>query len=206
MRPRTEAVGSTMLAKAILGLLAGAVFGDVASGAMARDLRSHVEELDRIPAVRAEYSVPNEPNMLFYVQRSVNSNTVVYAAGLDRQGRIDQETPVVAYWRLFNVDGRTRPLNFVERLFAYGVKSVAHATPGGAVTFRIAALPERQLTLADDGGHPEALTRFGDRTVRLIYVYLQVDDSGLTPSVTALDLFGVEKGTGKALLEHVVPR
>jgi hypothetical protein len=196
-----------MLAKVVRGLLIGVTLGGVTCEAVARDLDSHVEELDRIPAVRTEYSVPNEHNMLFYIQRSANSNTVVYAARLDGQDHIDPDTPVDAYWRLFNIDGNTRPLNFVERLLAYGVKSVSHARQGGAITFKIAALPERQLTLAEDGeGHPEALTSFGNRTVRLIYVYLQVDDSGLTPSVTALDLFGLEQGTGKALREHVIPR
>ena len=95
----------------------------------------------------------------------------------------------------------------VERLLAYGVTSVARVGADDVFSFKIAALPERQLILASDAaGHPQALIRFGDRTVRLVYVYLYVDDSGLTPSVTAIDLFGIEQGTGQALLDHVAPR
>ena len=78
-------------------------------------------ELDQLPRMRVEFPVPSEPNMLFYVQRSVNSNTVVYAARLDADGAIDPKTPVDAFWRWYNVDGQKKPLNFIEyfdRVFA----------------------------------------------------------------------------------------
>jgi len=172
----------------------------------ARELTSQVTELDHIPSVRTEFPVPSDPNMLFYIQRSVNANTLVYAAHIDSPGRIDLDAPVDVYWRWYNVDGHRKPLNFIERMMAYGVKSVAHRGPGSAVTFKVAALPERELLLEQDGhGHPEALMKFGNRTARLVYVYLQVDDSGLTPKVTAVDIFGIDKLTGKSLREHVIP-
>ena len=171
-----------------------------------RELMSQVTELDHIPSTRPDYPVPDEPNMLFYIQRSVNSNTVVYAAHVDSRERIDPDAPVDAYWRWYNVDGQRKPLNLVERTIAYGVKSVAHGGAGGAVTFEVAALPERKLVLdLDAHKRPEALMQIGDRWVRLVYVFLQVDNSGLLPSVTALDIFGFDQLTGKALREHVVP-
>jgi hypothetical protein len=174
--------------------------------AYGRQLQSEITTMDAIPNVHPEYQVPSEPNQLFYIQRSSNSNTVVYAARLDSHGRIDPENPVDAYWRWYNVDGHKKPLNFIEKMMAYGVKSVAHDGPNGSYTFKVAALPERKLTLDEDRhGHPEALMQIGGRAVKLVYVYLQVDNSGLMPSVTALDIFGVDKLTGKAVREHVIP-
>ena len=168
--------------------------------ASARDVDSRVDELDRIPVTNPAYPTPTDPNLLFYVQRSANSNTVLYVGRPDRP-----DEPVEAYWRLFNIDGQTRELNLPERLFAYGVTGVRRT--GSGVTFRIRALPERELTLAPDAnGRPAAWTRFGDRTARLVYVYLQVDDRGLMPSVVWLDLFGLDQRTGKPLREHLVPR
>ncbi len=168
--------------------------------ASARDFISRVEELDHIPAVNPNYPAPNDANLLFYVQRSANSNTVVYVARPDRR-----DEPVEAYWRLFNIDGRTRGLNLVERLLAFGVSDVRRT--GSAVTFHIRALPERELTLAPDpNGRLAAWTRFADRPVRLVYVYLQVDDHGLVPSVPWLDLFGLDQRNGRPLREHLVPR
>jgi hypothetical protein len=178
-----------------------------ASESLSHELTGSVTELDRIPAIRAQYPVPSEPNMLFYIQRSVNSNTVIYAAKLDAHGRLDTRSPVDAYWRWYNVDGHKKPLNFIERMMAYGINSVEQSSPAGAFTFKIAALPERTLTLdRDSGGRPAAFAKFGNRQAKLVYVYLQVDDKGLMPSVTAMDLFGTDRQTGKPLHEHLIVR
>jgi len=167
--------------------------------ARARDFISRIEELDHIPAVHPDFAVPNDPGLLFYVQRSSNANTVVYVARPDHP-----DAPVAAYWRLFNTDGHARELNLAERLLVYGVG--VHAT-GSALRFNVRALPERELTLAPDAnGRPAAWTRFAGRPVRLVYVYVQVDEHGLVPSVPWLDLFGVDQSTGRALREHLVPR
>ena len=177
----------------------------VVSGAAARTLSSKVEVLDQVPAARPEFPVPNEPNQLFYIQRSVNDNTVIYAANLDRRGRLDRDTPIDVYWRWYNVDGHKKALNFLERMMAYGVRTIASNSSGGSVAVRLAALPERKLTLdQDDKGRPEAILQMGNRLARLVYVYLQVDDHGFMPSVKAIDVFGIDKLTGKALREHIV--
>ena len=171
-----------------------------------RESTSKVTELDQIYRVHPEYPVPNEPNQIFYIERSSNSNTVVYAANLDSHGRINPNEPVNAYWRWYNVDGHKKPLIFIERMLAYGVNSVTHGGPGGAITFKVAAVPERKIVVdLDDHQRPEALMQIGGRWIKLVYVYLQVDDSGIWPEVPALDIFGIDKLTGKALREHIIP-
>jgi hypothetical protein len=173
--------------------------------AYGREATSQLTELERIVRLRPEFPVPAEPNMLFYIERSVNSNTVIYAANVDSRGRIDPDAPVKAYWRWYNVDGHRKPLNFAERMLAYGVKSVTHYGPHGAISFKVAAVPERMIVVDLDGqGRPEALMRIGGRWVKLVYIYLQVDDSGFLPKVPALDIFGFDKLTGKPLREHII--
>ena len=81
----------------------------------ARQLSSQVTEMDAVPRLRPEYQVPDEPDMLFYIERSTNSNTVVYAARRGANGALDTTAPVETFWRWFNVDGAKKPLNFIER-------------------------------------------------------------------------------------------
>ena len=174
--------------------------------AAARDFSSSISESAEIAQLRPEFKVPDEPNQLFYVQRSPNANTVIYAAKLDARGNLDSRTPVEAFWRKFNIDGSKQPLNFLERMTAYGVKLDARK-PGQAITFTIAALPERKLTLVLDAQHrPEATMRIGDRTVKVAYVYLQVVEGGLMPSVPSLDIFGTDTASGKAIHEHLIQK
>jgi hypothetical protein len=186
-------------APALLALL-------IALPAQARDFSSSVSESAEIQQLRPEFKVPEEPNQLFYVQRSPNANTVVYAAKLDAQGNLDSRAPVEAFWRKFNIDGSKQPLNFIERMMAYGVK-LSPRKKGEPVTFTIAALPQRKLTLGQDAQHhPQATMTIGNRVVKLAYVYLHVVEGGLMPSVPQLDIFGTDLASGKAVHEHLIER
>jgi Domain of unknown function (DUF4833) len=172
----------------------------------ARDFTSSVNETGEIVHLRPEFKTPDEPNQLFYIQRSPNSNTVIYAAALDRHGDFDAKAPVEAFWRKFNIDGSKQPLNFMERMMAYGVRMDA-VKPGRPITFSVAALPDRKLTLAMDAQHhPEALMQVGSHTVKLAYVYLQVVKGGLMPSVPSLDIFGTDTESGKGVHEHLIQK
>ena len=176
----------------------------LATPALARDFTSTVTQSDRIERIRPEFKTPDEPDQLFYVQRSPNANTVVYAARLDAQGEIDRDNPVESFWRKFNIDGSKQSLNMIERAMAYGVRA-DRAVPGKPVTFAIAALPERKFTLILDAQHrPQALMQVGAHSVKVAYIYLQVKEGGLLPDVPALDVFGTDTVTGKAVHEHLV--
>ena len=178
----------------------------VALPAEARDFSSTVTESGEIAHLRPEFKIPDEPDQLFYVQRSPNSNTVIYAAKLDAQGNFDSRAPVEAFWRKFNIDGSKQPLNFFERMSAYGVNMSARKA-GQPLTFAIAAWPQRQMTLRLDAKHrPEATMVIGGRNVKVAYVYLEVVEGGLIPSVPSLDIFGTDIASGKAIHEHLIQK
>lgn len=178
----------------------------VVTPAWARDFTSQVSESGEIPKLRPEFKIPDEPNQLFYVQRSPNSNTVIYAAKLDAKGNLNSSTPVEAFWRKFNIDGSKQPLNFIERMIAYGVK-LDRTKAGQPVTFAIAALPERKVTVSlDSERRPQALMQIGSHKVKVAYVYLHVVEGGLMPSVPELDIFGTDIASGKAIHEHLIQK
>lgn len=186
----------------ILALLAAAA----TTPAWARDFTSEISESAEIPRIRPEFKVPDEPGQLFYIQRSPNANTVIYAAGLDAAGNLKRDAPVEVFWRKFNIDGSKQPLNFIERMMAYGVK-LDRPAPGQPISFSIAPLPERKLTLSLDGQHrPQALMQIGGHKVKVAYVYLHVVEGGLTPKVPELDIFGTDIASGKAIHEHLIQK
>ncbi len=188
------------------GILGAVIALALCGAASARDFTSTVTESAAIAQMRPEFKRPDEPNQLFYVQRSPNSNTVIYAARLDAKGALDKSEPVEGFWRKFNIDGSKQPLNFIERMMAYGVKQ-ARTDKNGVTTFTIAALPERSITLnMDAAGKPQALMQAGKHTIKLSYVYLHVVEGGLMPEVPKLEIFGTDIATGKAIHEHLVQK
>ncbi len=140
-----------------------------------------------MPVFRSEFPKPDDPAQIFYIQRSPNSNTVVYATRVEN-GRIDPEQPVLAYWRRYNTTGEARALKAMERRLAYGASASRQSDDSYKVTFK--ALESLTATLRLENGRPALFRDMGGTEARLVYAYLEVDEGGLFPKVTELSLVG----------------
>jgi hypothetical protein len=197
--PRSRSLRGALIA------LAFALNGE--APADARTLAATVAELDQLPPPHTNYTVPNEPNMLFYLQRSKNANTIVYAANMTASGQIDPKNPVEVFWRVFDEDGRRHGLNFIERTLAYGAAQRPVADHPGEFDVNIVSLPEVKFRIdVDESGRPEATLMFGNRTVRAISAYVEIDETGLIPELVSLDIYGIDKASGRVLHERMLPR
>ena len=73
------------------------------------------------PVMADDLPVPQEPHQIFYVQRSLNPNTIVYTARLNDKGELDPKHPVDVFWRRYNDDGERKDLTLVESKLAFGI-------------------------------------------------------------------------------------
>ncbi len=143
----------------------------------------------RLPIVQPKWPRPNDPGQVFYIQRSMNPNTVVYRARYDEAGQLIPNRPLSAYWRRYAEEGQTRKLKVVERLFAYGI-SARKLQSGEGFAARFAALPKLAPELRQEGPFKSALwADIQGQEYRLIYGYLDLDESGLIAKVVRLRLF-----------------
>lgn len=154
---------------------------------------------------RPDYPVPpDDAKRLFYLQRSSNSNTVVYDARLTPDGRLDPERPVEVYWLRYNTNGKRRGLNFIERHLAYGVE--ARPADDDAFLVRLVAFSKRELKVfVDEVGKVQATTTIAGRPARLRFLFVEHEEDGLIPTIVHVDVFGEDLKTGAALRERVVP-
>src|SRR5690554_3249351 len=90
--------------------------------------KSYAENVDfyQSPVFNEADTFPTPPankDMLFYLQRTPNINTVIYALNYDSKGQINQDDPVHVYWIRYGESGNPKKeLNYIQRKFAYGVK------------------------------------------------------------------------------------
>jgi hypothetical protein len=186
-----------------LVIAAIALFLACAMPLSAREFVSTVEELEHLPVTVTGPIVPTDPNMLFYLQRSTSSNTVVYAAKFAKPGQLDPNNAVEVFWRRYTENGERKGLNFLERTMAYGASSKPVPGHPNAFDAKIVSLPEIIFRIAlDENGKPEASVQMGNRRARVVFAYIKVDDSGLIPKFISLDIYGYDKATGRALHEH----
>lgn len=188
-----------------LGLVAVILTLCVAPAA-ARNLVGKVVELDAMPPPTASPTAPNDPNQLFYLQRSTNSNTIVYAANLLKSGQLDPKNPLDIFWRRYTEDGGRKGLNFIERTLAYGSSPKPVAGHSDQFDASIVSLPEIKFRIGiDEAGNPEATLQMGDHLARLVSAYVKVDESGFIPKLVFLDIYGIDKVTGRVLHQHLEP-
>jgi hypothetical protein len=60
-------------------------------------------------------------NQLFYLQRTSNTNTIVYELNY-RKGKLDESNPVHVFWIRYAEKSQRAELSWIQRVFAYGVK------------------------------------------------------------------------------------
>ncbi|KAG1694010.1 hypothetical protein DVH05_022028 [Phytophthora capsici] len=145
-----------------------------------------------------------EPNVAFIIQRSNNSNTVVYAGCKTSDGKaLDATTPIKVYWIMYEKEGNPREdLNMIERNTAYGVTSKPSDVAGEHLA-AIASLRDRDCILRlDKYGNVQALTTInGKKGMLLRRVFVQMTTSWGIPTVDYVDIFGVDPNTLEPVYE-----
>lgn len=69
------------------------------------------------------FPVPVADNkQLFYLQRTSNTNTIVYELNY-KDGKLNESSPVHVYWIRYAEQGQKAELSWIQRVFAYGVKT-----------------------------------------------------------------------------------
>jgi hypothetical protein len=165
-----------------------------------------ISEHAQLPIIQPLIPQPSDSNLLFFIQRSTNANTVVYAAKLAAQRQLHPTEPVEVYWRRFAGDGARVSLDFFERHAAYGIEiQPIPGRPDAVQANLVSARHRPALVEIDEKGRPRAVIRIGVRLAKLIYAYVLVDESRTIPSVRQVDIFAADLSTGKFLQETVRP-
>ena len=191
--------------RTVLGLLPGAAIAGLgASEGHAKPKLRVVDTITstRLPKVRRKWPMPKDRGQVFFIQRSMNPNTVVYAARYDNAGNLERR-PLTAYWRRYAEEGQKRDLFVYERVFAYGI-SARRKRQAGRWSARFAALPDLPAELRQNGPNDAALwSRIEGRDYRLIYGFLDLDESGMIPKVERLRLVTHDKDAGQ-FVTHMI--
>ena len=154
----------------------------------------------------ASYPVPPETaKSLFYLQRSTNSNTVVYDANLLANSEINPKQPVEIYWLRYNTNGARRDLNFAERNLVYGLNFDAIAKTDAYVITLMAYSSRVIIVSMGSDGKAIAKVQINGKISKLKNIYIDVSGSGFFSSVNYIELIGIDLASGKSVIERFQP-
>jgi hypothetical protein len=147
----------------------------------------------------------DEPARLFCIGRNKNANVVCYDVRLRKDRKLDRSDPIDAYWIMRAEDGRREELSWFERKFAYDFTILGGARDSG-FRFRLDALPDRTIDVRRADQRFRAETTVAGRRSRLVSVFVQAKEGGVTPQVRYIDLYGMDLETGSRRVERVENR
>ena len=168
-----------------------------------------VKELNaQVNQVLKHYPVPSvSSNMLFYLQRNKNANTVVYEANVLPNGKLDPKKPVSVYWIRYTEGGITKELNWLQRWMAYGVDFEPSADGSGNFIITPVALKHRKITVSvDSSGQAHATLLLGGKLSRLNRIYAQAQETNWLPTVKYVQLKGEDVKSRQEVFEYIFPK
>lgn len=152
------------------------------------------------------YPVPTDEHMLFYIQKSFNQNTVVYALNFNSEGKINPSEPIKVFWRRYQEDGRIRELKQLEKTFGFGVKSKPLKTKPNTYIFTIVAIKDKQFVVTqNETNKPYVITNIDGKSALIERVYIKAEHIKLLPKVFYIEVFGTDIKTKKPTYERIYP-
>lgn len=167
-----------------------------------------ISELNKeVKSAVSKYPVPNLPNLLFYLQRNKNSNTIIYEANLLADGKLDPKNPVSVYWLRYQEDSSRRELNWIQRWLAYGIDFEPAKDGSGHYILSPVALKHRKITLSlDEKGHPVATMKLNGKNSRIRRIYAMAEETSWLPTVKYVQMKGEELQTKEEVFEYIFPK
>jgi phosphatidylglycerophosphate synthase len=155
---------------------------------------------------RPKFPVPTGiPTMLFYLQRTPNSNTVVYDLNLKANGQLDEEEPVNIYWLRYTEGGAKKGLNFIQRKFAYGLK--VKRLSAEKYEIKSVAYDGRPMYLMKSAnGQYHMFMKINNTMAQLNNIWIQIEGGTFwVPNVVYVELNGTDPATGAEKTERFKP-
>jgi len=147
----------------------------------------------------AKLPVPNEKEQLFYLQRDPNKNTVVYTLN-KKDGKIDENKPINAYWILYEEGGERKDLSFIQRKFAYGINHKKLAK--GEYEVNLTSCKEILLRLAycPESKQYEAFTSINNKQAIVERIFVRINGGSLfKPHIDYIELTCRDSKSGQLL-------
>jgi hypothetical protein len=155
------------------------------------------------------FPVPrHNPDMLFYLQRSLDINTVIYEAKYNAPvnfGDLDPNEPVNIYWIRYTDGGSVAPLSSVQKL-GYGIKS--EKLDDQVVKITLVAYRKMSILLkpAPKINRYRAHITIKGKEIILSRVYIHIaGGTKLKPKVTYIEVTGTHADSDEKVVERLYP-
>ncbi len=135
------------------------------------------------------YPVPQIDGLLFYIQRNLNQNTVVYVINQSKDGFLNEERPMDVYWVNYNEGGEAKSLNQIQNKLAFGYNS--EKINNTSCRFHMVSYEQQQFYIGKNSNdNYKVHTKLNGRMSLISNIYVYAEDFGVFPQVKYIEFYG----------------
>ncbi len=201
-----KASKTSVLPLLIIGLLFFAGMFSFSKGYAQQDAPSNnsrkaaIEPQDTFPVPRGNNK------QLFYLQRTANTNTIVCELKYNKNGELDEDDPVHVFWIRYPEGGQKKELSYIQRVFAYGIKSQVLAKDSYKLHFVSYKKRPLYLMRSSKDNQYKVYTTINNQQVVLNRIFIKVDGGTFwSPNVVYMEMKGVDENTGREVMQRFKP-
>ena len=145
---------------------------------------------------------PVNSNQLFYLQRTPNTNTIICDLNME-DGELDKDDPIHVYWIRYAEKGQKEELSFIQRKFAYGVKTKRLEDGKYKLNFVSYSKYPMYLLKAADGKY-HVFASINEKMVILKSIFIKINKGGTfwSPNIEYFEVKGTDPATGTEIVER----
>lgn len=144
--------------------------------------------------------------LLFYLQRTANTNTIICELNADSRGIPNPEKPVNVYWQLFTEGGGRKELNYIQRNFAYGIDSKSVGNDMYELHFVSYKKRKFYLKWHVPLKKYQVFATINNKEAILQRIFVKVSGGSFwVPNIVYVEFRGIDPLTGKEVLERFKP-
>lgn len=177
-------------------------------------MKSSIQNMNLITIISILYlglylpknGLAQDKSYLFKIERSKDSNIIIYSLNTDQCGHLKETCPIEVFWLKREEGNRTEPLTWVQENYSYGIEFLSGNKPN-EWEFKFVSYDKRTFKLrkSSDGNYKVYTTSNG-REVEVSQIYIQIDGGSFWfPEISKVELYAFEQESHNLVLETIRP-
>ena len=155
------------------------------------------------------FPVPKDnKKMVFFVQRTLNTNTIVYELNYNKDSTLNKSEPVRCYWIRYDDAGEITDLSYFQKKYAYGLDAVLIDATKLIYKLNFVSYKKRDIFLSknSNGNLYKAYMVISGKLSYIEKIFVQIDGGTFwLPKITFVEIKGHDIATGKTVAERIIP-
>jgi hypothetical protein len=141
------------------------------------------------------------PNHLFYLQRTANTNTIICDLNFENNV-LNTEDPIHVYWIRYTDKGQKEELNYVQKKFAYGIKSTLISKDKYELNF-VSYKKFPMLLMKGPNDKYNVYGTINQKQAIINRIFVKINGGSFwLPNVEYVEIQGVDPSNGKEVMER----